>query len=309
MTIGANGMRAAILLAGLSLFMAMPGAAKEPVRLAPSSKWHVNYSADSCRLGRSFGEDDDAVMLMLDRFKPSPIVYVTLTGNPVRVRGATRKVVFHFGPAERKQERDFTPGTMAGGTPAIVVHRAIMVAANDATWDTPRDEESWKPADPTSVPQPRPDLDPAREAAVTFFEIAIPGRPALLLETGSMGAPMEALRACTDDLLRGWGIDADAHNSLSRQTSPASDPASWLNSGDYPDEMQYRGYEGLVYFRLVVDPSGSPASCHIQQSTRPQEFDDAVCKGIMRRARFEPALDAAGNPVTSYYVNRARFIM
>jgi hypothetical protein len=30
--------------------------AKEPLRLAPSSKWHVDYGPDYCRLARQFGE-------------------------------------------------------------------------------------------------------------------------------------------------------------------------------------------------------------------------------------------------------------
>ncbi len=122
-----------------------------------------------------------------------------------------------------------------------------------------------------------------------------------------MLAPEQALTACNDDLLHAWGIDAKADNARSRRVIPASDPREWMRSSDYPPRMRSLGYQGLVHFRLVVDDRGIPKSCHIQLSTRPKDFDDAVCQKIMARSRFEPALDADGKPVVSYYTIGARF--
>lgn len=141
------------------------------------------------------------------------------------------------------------------------------------------------------------------------MEIRVRGKQTIVLDTGPMGGPLAALTACTDDLLRGWKVDVEAHRTLSRPATPVGNPGSWLKNGDYPPAMLARGMQGIVHFRLVVDTTGKPASCHIQQSTRPAEFDEAVCKGIIRRATFEPALDANGKPVVSYYLNRARFQM
>lgn len=71
--------------------------------------------------------------------------------------------------------------------------------------------------------------------------------------------------------------------------------------------MLRQGKRAIVHFRLNVDAAGQPTACHIQQSTRPKAFDDAVCKAIMRNARFDPALDAEGQPVASYWLNSVVF--
>ena len=59
--------------------------------------------------------------------------------------------------------------------------------------------------------------------------------------------------------------------------------------------MMAGGYQGNASFRLIVDADGKPVSCHIQQSTRPVDFDAVVCKAIMARASFEPTPDAREN--------------
>jgi len=71
--------------------------------------------------------------------------------------------------------------------------------------------------------------------------------------------------------------------------------------------MLYAGQSAIVEFRMIVSDDGSPASCHIQSTTRPKEFDKAVCGSLMKRARFKPALDADGKPLASYYRNTVRF--
>ncbi|NML94723.1 hypothetical protein HHL27_13695 [Novosphingobium sp. TW-4] len=68
------------------------------------------------------------------------------------------------------------------------------------------------------------------------------------------------------------------------------------------------GASAIVYFRLMVGPDGNPTGCHIQQATNSPEFTDFTCKLLMKRARFAPALDAAGNPTASYYTNSVRWL-
>jgi outer membrane biosynthesis protein TonB len=128
-----------------------------------------------------------------------------------------------------------------------------------------------------------------------------------MLETGSMRAPLAALDTCIDNLLVSWGVDVEKHKALSKQVEPLQSPGKWVVASDYPSNMLSAGQPALVNFRLSVGTDGVPTACHIQLTTRPKEFDNAVCKSVMRRARFSPALDATGQPLQSYYQNVVRF--
>ncbi|MDZ3830504.1 MAG: energy transducer TonB [Sphingopyxis sp.] len=289
-------------LAG-SASVVVPAIAREPLHLAPSSKWVVNYADDSCRLARSFGADNKRVDLILDRFRPGRQVAPTLVGQPIAIRGDVRTVIFRFGSDGGGQKREFEVGRMQNGDPAMIVTGRLHVSG-------PTEAEERVEDGDEDAGEPEPfGSDLASNNAVTFVDIRIPGKQIVRLDTGPMGAPMKALADCTSDLLRGWGIDVDAHQSLSRRAVPATKVGKWLSSSDYPVAMLIRGRQALVHFRLIVDEIGKPKSCHIQQSTRPQAFDDAVCRGIMAKAQFKPALDATGKPIMSYYVNRVRFTL
>lgn len=154
-----------------------------------------------------------------------------------------------------------------------------------------------------------PKISPAEEEAITFFEVTRRGGKTVRLETGSLGAPMKKLRECTGELLGHWGIDVAKHATLSRPAVPVKNPARWMSSSQYPAGMLALGKRAVVQFRLGVDAVGEPTACHIQQSTRPKDFDDAVCKAIMRNAKFHPALDAEGRPIASYWLNSVNFVI
>ena len=112
-----------------------------------------------------------------------------------------------------------------------------------------------------------------------------------------------------DDLVRTWGLDPTVQASLSRRATPLRSPGEWLRSADYPGPMMFKGNQALVQFRLEVDELGAVTNCHIQGHTKPEGFADLTCKLIIKRAKFQPALDAAGKPAKSYYVNRVHWLI
>lgn len=291
----------AVLLSPASA-MAKP---KGPLRLAASSQWVINYAEDSCRMAREFGEGDQRVILIADSFAPGGLLHVALYGQPVRPSGEG-DVRIRFGPAESIQTIPFYAATLGDNKlPGIVLNHGIRIAP-DSEEDTSAEAAALRKDD---VGSRSPEIGSVREKAVTFIDVSRFVRVPFILETGSLGPPLAALRKCNDELLGHWGIDVVKHAGLTRRAMPKIEPSRWMTSNDYPPAMQNLNKRAIVNFRLNVDTEGRPSACHIQQSTRPQAFDDAVCRAIMRNARFEPALDAEGTPIASYWINTVVFRM
>jgi protein TonB len=62
--------------------------------------------------------------------------------------------------------------------------------------------------------------------------------------------------------------------------------------------------EGTVAFTLDIDTRGCPTRCTITKSSGFATLDDATCPILMKRARFQPAVDANGVPITATWSNK-----
>ena len=277
-------------------------AASEPLSLEPSSNWTVDYADDSCRLIRQFGVENDVVVAIFNRFSPGDTFQLTVAGKPVELRRANRPASVTFGPAEAEQEHGFTIGTMSDGMSALIFAGPMRIAP--LTESEQKERANSGQGDFILTP-----ISDQRKAAVTELAIGRPLSTPVVLKLGAMDKPLAALSTCMDELLTHWGIDVEKHRNLSLPARPAGNAGRWVNANDYPLGMLSKGKQAIVHFRLSVDEQGNPTACHIQQSTRPKAFDDVVCKSMMRRAKFLPAVDKAGEPIASYYRNTARFMI
>lgn len=295
------------VLGGFSVLLTSPAAAKDdpPLVLAPSSPWAINYAEDSCRLGREFGSGDDKVFAYFERYAPDDAFFLLVAGRPIGLVG-DRKVKLEFGPGGFTREGRMIGGEYGAYKPAIMASGVYLVpqVGEEAVAD-----DGAPTGGEADVLVPVRPVTPEEEAAITWLDVEPRPGKVVRLNLGSMGPPMGALRKCTVDLLAGWGIDVAAHTGLTRRVTPLSNPGTWLSSSDYPAGLRMRGAQGLVNFRLSVDETGQPTQCHIQVSTRPEGFDKAVCAGIMKRARFSPAIDGSGKPIASYWRSSVRFEM
>ena len=294
------------MMATCVLAAATPAAAQDraPVVLSPSSEWAMEYADDSCRLARMFGTGESQTILYFERFEPGNSFTLLVAGAPLKARRDTARTTFHFGPAGRDYDGSWTPGSFGQFDPALIV-------SSTALFPFKREQESEPHVDPSSIAQDRGRfrqwITPEQEESIRWLEIRRAGMAPVRLELGSLGAPFAAMRTCTDELLTHWGIDVAAHRDLTRAAAPKNSPARWLGPNDYPTHLLLKGAQGLVHFRLMIGPDGQPTDCVIQRSTRPEGFDQAVCRALMRKARFTPALDAQGKPVASYWLNTVRF--
>jgi len=255
---------------GLTLH-GMPAHARETRRLAPSSQWIVDYADDSCRLGRRFGEGAREVTLIMDQFEPGDTFKVTLVGRQLMPRD--RKLVMRWAPEEEQ-----TVGVVSGTTgdlPTVFFESTMRISA---VWDAKEFARALAEQGSVHIVPP---IGEAREKAVAFAEFRKLAGFDLVLETGPMNAAFDALRRCSWDMVAGWGLNVEQQKRLTRKASPTRSPSTWFDYRDYPGKMLQGGFQAIVNFRVLVD--------------------DLVCRSAMKRARFEPALDADGRPVPSYW--------
>lgn len=67
---------------------------------------------------------------------------------------------------------------------------------------------------------------------------------------------------------------------------------------NYPRRAVQREIEGNVGVSVVIGPDGRVTQCSVTSSSGSDDLDEAACEGMQRYARYEPALDDAGNPTT-----------
>lgn len=88
---------------------------------------------------------------------------------------------------------------------------------------------------------------------------------------------------------------------------PRGNPGSWATPNDYPARALREERAGTTRFRVTIGPDGKVTNCEVTGSSGHADLDEATCKNVTRRARFKPALDSAGNPISDTYSNAVRW--
>ncbi|NBC35131.1 hypothetical protein GTZ99_01000 [Novosphingobium sp. FSY-8] len=269
-------------MAWLGLTLGAPATAHAqtaPLELAPSSRWNLNYSDDSCRLMREFGQGEDKVILIMDSYAPDMDGYITLVGKQFVGSDPYKKVSYGFEPGEPKSGATAIRGVIgAQATPLLILGMAL-----------PKIQAIWQNQD-------------------ILFRLTPTSGRAMTLKVGPMAEVAKALNTCTAALVTQWGFTPEQQAAWKRLPEPIGEPQKWMRDGwDYPLTAEMRNLNGVVHYRLMVDAAGTPTRCILQSETQPAEFGNEVCTVLMRRARFKPAQDRAGAPVASYFTGTVRF--
>lgn len=168
-----------------------------------------------------------------------------------------------------------------------VVQRVTTV---DVTEPEPEEEEPPPPppdqevAPPPPVAPPAPiNIAPAPPPIRTVDSIPPPAPPARIVPPPAPPAPPAAppppsqARAAQRDGQNRWAARIQSN---------------------YPRRAVQREIEGNVGVSVVVGPDGRVTQCQVTTPSGSEDLDQAACEGMQRYARYEPALDDAGNPTT-----------
>ncbi len=279
------------LLAAISAPLAAAPAAAKVVDIAPSSAWNVDFAENKCRLARLFGEGENRHLVFFEQHWPDENFGLTVAGPAFdRFRSRQRTDLGFFDGQERQRTEPFT-GEVAGFGSGVIYASARLV---------PSEEKSDGRS--TQVLQ----LDTALGGKVEYVALKQRGDEIRLL-TGPLGEAFAVLNQCTAGLLAEWGLDFEQQRRASRLPEWANMEAVVRRIQDiYPRTALNRGEQGLMRMRVIVSPEGAVEECTIIKATDTENLESPACKA-MQNARFIPALDAAGQPMRSYYVTRITY--
>ena len=152
----------------------------------------------------------------------------------------------------------------------------------------PPPEQETAPPPPVAPPPPM-SIAPARPPVQTQPTSPPPAPPALIIPPPAPVAPPpppSLARGATTRNERRWAARIQEN---------------------YPSRALREEIEGTVGVRVTVTANGRATGCQVTSSSGSSILDQAACRGMERYARFNPALDAAGNETTGAYSTRITY--
>lgn len=83
-------------------------------------------------------------------------------------------------------------------------------------------------------------------------------------------------------------------------------PSNIITASDYPANSWKRGDQGITSFRLKLGANGQATGCTIVESSGFEELDNATCRLMVERAKFDMSTVLAANTEATYS-NRVRW--
>lgn len=86
---------------------------------------------------------------------------------------------------------------------------------------------------------------------------------------------------------------------VSKAAGAKGDPAQWITNDDYPASSIRAEEEGTTAIKWTINAAGRVENCVVTASSGSSALDQAACRALTRRARYSPAVDAAGSPIST----------
>jgi TonB family protein len=121
------------------------------------------------------------------------------------------------------------------------------------------------------------------------------------------GLPVGGARV---DIPMNWRLEAPRRHELVVETPNVTTPPSAEREpeADYPEPVQGRGEQGVVWVRAKLDRTGATRAITIRDSSRSPTLDQAAAAALAGW-RFKPAENAAGRPVAATIAVKFEFEM
>lgn len=283
-----------LAVSGLALASAAQAQAQAgPSVFRPAGNWTADFGDDYCRLSRSFTDGKDTVSLALERLKPGAQTGLILVGDGIKAFRGADQIGYTLLPGQAERSALPVRSRTADGKQYLNLGTVTL---------TP-----FTPPAPGTPPAPPPMYDRAAEQAagkgITAIALTKGMTTPARIETGELGAPIQVLQECADDLVKSWGVDPKSTAAM-----PVGGGAGWLPQGTIPYYDFAKMAGGANQVRLMIDAAGKPTKCAIYQPTLGAALNDKICSLLMANGKFMPAKNAAGEAVAGYWIGNPQFL-
>jgi hypothetical protein len=263
----------------------------------PSGAWTADFGEDYCRLSRNFTDGTEEISLAVERVQPGNFARIVMVGDGMKLYRRATTIGYRFMPSGNDRQGPLLRSDTAEGKQYLNLDLVMF-------------------APPAPPPAPGAAFPIYNRAAEQDFAKGINGivfTDGLLepvqFDTGSLKSPIEAMQLCADDLLAYWGLDAARHAAMTKIAWPSNDSTKWLPARAIPFQDFQKLGGGANQIRVMVSADGKPTDCKIQGATLDAGTNAVICKAIMEKGAFAPALDAEGKPMASYWMTSAFGLM
>jgi hypothetical protein len=278
----------------IGLLAASAAQAQESAVFRPTGGWTADFGDDYCRLVRTFSDGKDEVSLALQRTQPGSFLQLVLVGDGIRTFRGADQIGYAFQPSGSARETRYIRSETAEGKQFLSTE-ALTFAPS-----------AFTPGAPPPPYSRETELEAARGINAVALDkgLSSPVR----FETGPLRAPVEVMQACADDLLKVWGLDVEKHKTMTASAIPNSAPGGVLPQGTIPFAEFGKLGGGFNQVRLLVGADGKPTACTIYSPTLSETLNQRICGLVMEKATFQPAKDASGQPMASYWMGSPMFL-
>ncbi len=289
--------------------LSAPASASDVV-LDPNQKWVANFGDNSCKLIRSFGDEQTPTVLVLEQYAPSESFTWTVAGPYVAQTRFSRDVTVQWGPFFDPYEQKFQDATL--GTIGKAFMGRNWVSPDHLVPSTSKDalRSLDKPELASGYEPVLGQINEAEAAGVEYVSFTQKNRLHLVLRLSDLAPAIATLNKCTRDLAAEWGFDESYADRLTSTPiwSNVSDVARRIQE-KYPARALSRGAQANFKVRIIVGTDGRPERCDWINETKADDFEmgRTPCDIVMEDAEFEPAIDQEDRPIRSIYQSTIRY--
>lgn len=268
--------------------------AQDGAAFRPVGGWTADYGEDYCRLIRTFSNGNDEVSLALERTQPGSPMRLIMVGDGIKTFRGADQIGFSFTPGGNAAKSRYVRSETSDGKQYLNFDPVTLTAF------------TFTPGTPPPMYSRTTEQETAR--GINGLALNEGLTDPVRFETGSLRAPITALQTCADDLLTVWGLDPEKHKTMTTLAILNPDPNGVLPQGTIPfgDFGKFGG--GANQVRVLIGADGKPTGCTIYSPTLAQSLNERICTLVMSKATFQPAKDADGQPMASFWMGSPLFL-